>query len=120
MSQITFYRDITPQVVAERRNLINHVSEKDYDITIKKLNQLKVDSDYLEKLQKRQSMIKQEINKFWQMQTPERVNEQPSPPYIIMIKDEEITNQQYQQSELQPPLSTYKSLCMRSSAQQVT
>ena len=37
--------------------------------------------------------MKQEINNYWQMQTPERVEELPSPPYIIMKKEEDEINE---------------------------
>ena len=44
------------------------------------------------------------------MQTPERVEEPDSPPYIIVKKEEVEEIKQNQQSELLPPLSTKKSL----------
>jgi hypothetical protein len=33
--------------------------------------------------------MKKEVNQFWQMQTPERVEEPDSTPYIIVKKEED-------------------------------
>ena len=40
--------------------------------------------------------MKEEINNFWQIQTPERVENLPSPPYVIVKNEyDEIKSNQY-------------------------
>ena len=38
-------------------------------------------------------MMKETINEFWKMQTPERVENLPSSPYVIVKDEDEITKQ---------------------------
>jgi hypothetical protein len=64
--------------------------KKYYKTSIKKmLNQMKINKfeEDLGKLKIREQKIKEEMNSLWLMQTPKRVYNLPSPPYVI-IKDE--------------------------------
>ena len=50
-------------------------------------NKIRLMEKHLETLKMRELEIKQEMDKMWLMQTPERVENLPQPPYVI-IKEE--------------------------------
>ena len=69
---------------------MNYLKEEDFEITNEKMLQEiknKEDKKYLERLKYRNVEMKEQMNKLWQMQSPERVENLPSPPYVI-VKDE--------------------------------
>jgi hypothetical protein len=54
--------------------------------------------------------MKEEINTFWQMQTPERVENLPSPPYVIVRDEDEELMKTKISNRLLPPPSTLMAL----------
>jgi hypothetical protein len=66
--------------------------------------------NYLSRLKLKQSQMKEEINTFWQMQTPERVENLPSPPYVIVRDEDEELMKTKISNRLLPPPSTLMAL----------
>ena len=54
--------------------------------------------------------IKESIDEFWLMQTPERVENLPSPPYVTVRTEDFTDYKNNSKSQLIPPMSTLMAL----------